>query len=408
MKRKNKKVQLTMLSKIIIGVAAVIAAGTITVSAMAACGVFSSKNDSLNTTAPINNSSKDVSSTEHKEPATVNILGVGDNLIHSSLYKQASARSNNGGYDFDYVYKDVEDIIKAADIACVNQEGPIDKTKDPSNYPLFNTPYQNGEKLVKLGFDVVNMANNHCLDKGSSGLVNTIAFWRSQSVVSTGLYLNEAETNDIKTIEKSGIKFAFLGYTEQTNGLKLSADSNAVIGKFDDQLMEKQIKAAKKVADVVVVYAHWGNEYAFKPTDKQQEYANKLVNWGADIIFGQHPHVLQPIEYVQRDDGTKGLVVYSLGNFISGMHEASTVPGGAVNVSVTKDFDTNKTTISAVKFIPLITQYEMGVKNIRIIKWSNYTKELAAAHGTQAFDKAWSYNYAQNVFNTVIGSEFLK
>lgn len=138
-------------------------------------------NDSQSTTA------------DTREPVSVNILAVGDNLIHGVIYNQAHARSATGGYDFTYAYKNVASTVAAADISIINQETIIDPEKAPSTYPCFNSPTELGDEMVKIGFDVFNIANNHSLDKGESGLRNAIKFWKSKNVVFCGAYLDEED-----------------------------------------------------------------------------------------------------------------------------------------------------------------------------------------------------------------------
>ena len=138
-----------------------------------------------------------------REPVSVNILAVGDNLIHGVIYNQAHARSATGGYDFTYAYKNIASTVASADISIINQETIIDPEKAPSTYPCFNSPTEHGDEMVKIGFDVFNIANNHSLDKGESGLRNAIKFWKSKNVVFCGAYLDE---EDYKTIPTNTVK----------------------------------------------------------------------------------------------------------------------------------------------------------------------------------------------------------
>lgn len=113
---------------------------------------------------------------EKKEPVKISMLSVGDNLIHDGIYEQAKKRSKNGGYDFSYAYKNIASTVEKADLATINQETIIAKSYEPSGYPLFNSPQEVGEEVKKIGFDVVNLANNHMLDKGAKGLSEAIDF----------------------------------------------------------------------------------------------------------------------------------------------------------------------------------------------------------------------------------------
>lgn len=171
-------------------------------------------------------SSEEESSEPVPEPTSVRLIGFGDDLIHVSIFKQAKARATDGGYDFSYAYEPIKDVIQLADIASINQETVMAKDKAPSGYPLFNTPQELAGCLADLGFDVANLANNHVMDQGESGLKSTLDLWDSiPSVLTTGAYQNEEDFEDIRTLERNGITFSFLGMTELTNGLSLPSDT---------------------------------------------------------------------------------------------------------------------------------------------------------------------------------------
>ena len=191
---------------------------------------------------------------DSREPVSVNILAVGDNLIHGVIYNQAHARSTTGGYDFTYAYKNIASTVASADISIINQETIIDPEKAPSTYPCFNSPTELGDEMVKIGFDVFNLANNHSLDKGESGLRNAIKFWKSKNVVFCGAYLDEEDYKTIPTNTVKGIKFAYVGLTEPTNGLSLPEGSETVLmlGADEDRI-EKRVKAASGISDMTVV-----------------------------------------------------------------------------------------------------------------------------------------------------------
>lgn len=333
---------------------------------------------------------------EHPDPVSVRLIGVGDNLIHPAIYQQAAKRANNEGYDFAYAYHNIRELLAEADITSINQETVMAEGRPLSGYPQFNSPQELGTYLTEtLGFDVVNMANNHCLDMGESGLQSTLDFWDTQPAVHTGVYRDEADAAKLRLVERNGVTFAFLGMTESLNGLSLPADSPLIIvGTQDEERIEQMIRQAKEQADVVVVNAHWGTEYTTDPTSAQTALAEKMINWGADIILGHHPHVIQPVEYITRHDGTRGVVAYSLGNFISAQNTGWRMLGGALDVTVTKNFETDAIELTKVQFIPLVTHYEGDCSNVRIYRLADYTDEMAQTHGVRAgktpdFSVAW-------------------
>ena len=206
---------------------------------------------------------------------SITILGAGDDLIHGSIYKQARQRTGGTGYDFTPVYAHVADQIKSADIAVVNQETPLaGKVLAPSDYPLFNSPTEVGDALVNIGFDVINHANNHILDKGEKGIKATLDYWDTKPVKVVGVYRNDEDLENIRIVESKGIKTAHIGITEMTNGLYLPAGSQYRIVYTDDTgLIQHLIRKAKSMADVVVVSVHWGTENTYTLTDKQKALA---------------------------------------------------------------------------------------------------------------------------------------
>ena len=252
------------------------------------------------------------STTQQELLSKVSFVAVGDNLIHDTIYEQAAARSS-GGYDFSYAYENVAPLIKAPDVAILNQETIISTEHNVSSYPMFNSPVEVGEEMLKIGFDVFNIATNHSLDCGEKGLISAINYWKSKNVITTGAYLNSVEQQKVAVGEVNGVKIAYLGFTESTNGLSLPKDSEVVLVKASDEtLLQQKIMKAREVADFVIVNAHWGNEYTHEPTTEQRELAKKLASWGADVIIGTHPHVIQPVEYIENSDGRRTLVARQL------------------------------------------------------------------------------------------------
>ncbi|MBQ2774641.1 MAG: CapA family protein [Clostridia bacterium] len=366
---------------------------------------------SINQTAPAGGeveTTAEQTTEQRKEPTSVNILAVGDNLIHAVIYNQANRRSANGGYDFSYAYENIADTIAAADISIINQETIIDPTKAPATYPCFNSPVELGDEMVKIGFDVFNLANNHSLDKGQSGLREAIKYWDAKDVVHCGAYLDEEDYKTIPTNTVNDIKFAYVGLTEPTNGLSLpdGAETILMLGA-DEERIEARVKAAAEISDMVIVNIHWGVEYTHTPTDRQHELAQKLADWGADIIVGTHPHVIQPVEYVKATDGRDVLVIYSLGNFISAQDRGPRMLGGMMHITVTKDYETEKTTVTNAKFTGVVTHYDAGFSNVRVYNLSDYTAELANKHGVRSTTPSFSLEYLNSIVTDVIDEKFL-
>ena len=348
------------------------------------------------------------STTQQELLSKVSFVAAGDNLIHDTIYEQAAARSS-GGYDFSYAYENVAPLIKAPDVAILNQETIISTDHNVSSYPMFNSPVEVGEEMLKIGFDVFNIATNHSLDCGEKGLISAINYWKSKNVITTGAYLNSEEQQKVAVGEVNGVKIAYLGFTESTNGLSLPKDSEVVLVRASDEtLLQQKIMKAREVADFVIVNAHWGNEYTHEPTTEQRELAKKLASWGADVIIGTHPHVIQPVEYIENSDGRRTLVAYSLGNFISAQNRGPRMLGGMMHITVTKDYQKNTTEVTKAKFTGTVTHYDSGFSNVRVYNLADYTDALASRHGVRSTTPSFSLNYLNSLLHDVVSDEFLE
>lgn len=347
------------------------------------------------------------------EYATVSIAAVGDNLIHSSIYKQAAARASDGGYDFGFAYENVEDIIRRADMAIINQETLICNGEyEPSTYPRFNSPPELGDHMLSIGFDVFTMANNHTLDKGTDGLTACLDYWDSrESAVVCGAYRNAEDRANIRTAEFEGVTFSFLSYTESLNGLSLPADSELSIGDaYDIDTMISEIKAAEEISDVTVVALHWGVENSDMISDYQRTTAKQLADAGADIIIGNHPHVLRDIEEIEREDGSVTLCAYSLGNFISAQSVGQNLIGGILEFDVSIRTDENadpneQPIIDNIELIPVITHYDGNYQDVRLYPLSEYTRDMADAHGVKNMS-IFGYDYIFEVLKRNINEKY--
>jgi len=169
------------------------------------------------------------------EFSSVNMLAVGDNLIHKPIYEQAKARTTDGSYDFMPVYQNLADIVSAADIAVINQETMMAESFDVSTYPCFNTPTVMAGQLASLGFDVLTIANNHMLDKQSKGLIETLDLINATpGLTAAGAFHSSDEYSQIKPVTVNGISFVFLSYTEHTNGITIPEEKESYIVYLDE------------------------------------------------------------------------------------------------------------------------------------------------------------------------------
>ena len=233
-------------------------------------------------------------------PAHATLLAVGDNLIHDVIYWQAKT---DDGYDFLPAYQAVAPLIQQADLSFINQETPVVAENPPASYPLFNSPVQLADSLQQLGFDIVNLANNHMLDQHAAGLQSTLSLMQEHFEPQGAVIgVNGA----VPVVERNGIRFGFAAFTQHTNGIPLPQDKQEMITYTDQtERMQQQIEQLEQTADLTVVSVHWGEENSTTPTDYQRELAQQLTEWGADLIIGTHPHVLQPVEEITSPNGNR-------------------------------------------------------------------------------------------------------
>lgn len=339
------------------------------------------------------------------------LVAVGDNLIHDVIYYQAAKRTDDGSYDFIPVYEQVKEQISGADLAYINQETQMAGSMEPSTYPMFNTPVEMAKNLAELGFDVINLANNHMLDKGVQGLGETIELLRKTEGISAiiGAYDRSGEYGEPVIIEKNDIKFGFVGFAQQTNGLRLPKDyENMIIYTDNTDEMYNRIQMLRDEADVVIVSVHWGDEGFNKPNKYQRELAQQFADWGVDIVIGTHPHVLQPVEYLNGENGSTTIVFYSLGNFVSAQIDPANLIGGVAKITAEKNHTTGEITLSVPEMDFVITHYGSGFRDLHLIPLENYTDELAAQHGVVLkYGKTFNLDYIRNFISETVDSRFL-
>ncbi|NLY81114.1 MAG: CapA family protein [Lysinibacillus sp.] len=266
---------------------------------------------------------------------TASIAAIGDVLLHNSVYEDAYIGNNQ--YDFSKMFQYVKPYLENADITVANSESIIGgKELGLSSYPKFNSPYEIGDTLKDAGVDVVNMANNHTLDRGEAAIVNATNYWNQLGITYVGTAISEEEAEQIKTITKNNIVFSFLGYTYGTNGLVAPVGKEYFVNYIDLEKMKSDIERAKVVSDVIVVNLHMGVEYERHFNEEQQQIAQSLADFGAHIVFAHHPHVLQPAKWYEGEKGNKTFVIHSLGNFLSGQDQLYRRIGAILQLDVKK------------------------------------------------------------------------
>ncbi|MFR8759784.1 MAG: CapA family protein [Negativibacillus sp.] len=311
-------------------------------------------------------------------PTHATLLAVGDNLIHDVIYWQAKT---DDGYDFFPAYQAVAPLIQQADLSFINQETPVVAENPPASYPLFNSPVQLADSLQQLGFDIVNLANNHMLDQHAAGLQSTLSLMQEHFEPQGAVIgVNGA----VPVVERNGIRFGFAAFTQHTNGIPLPQDKQEMITYTDQtERMQQQIEQLEQTADLTVVSVHWGEENSTTPTDYQRELAQQLTEWGADLIIGTHPHVLQPVEEITSPNGNRATVLYSLGNFISAQADRANLVGAIAQIEVEKDPSTEKITIHPPQLQPVVTCYQAGMRNCTCFPFATTPGSLPTNAGSR-------------------------
>ncbi len=348
---------------------------------------------------------------DEPDETRLSFVAVGDNIIHQAIIDDAERLAHERGkgerYYFDSMYENFYDVLHSADISFVNQETMVaGDSFQIMGYPNFNTPREIISTLERYGIDVVNLATNHALDLRGKGLLNCIEEFENSSITSIGAYKNKADEENIRIIEKDGIKIAFLAYTYGTNGYTAGEGySDLRVPIINADKMTRDVEKAKELADLVFVSMHWGEENWFEVSSAQKNAAQVLVDAGVDVIVGTHPHVLQEIKWKERPDGGKTLIAYSLGNFISTMHPPKNMFGGLLSFDIVKNNE--GLSIENVLLTPTMTHYSLTRDSLKVYYLEDYSEELYRQHGTTLQEAGWSYERIINKVKETISSEFL-
>ncbi len=284
------------------------------------------------------------------------ILAVGDLMTHGP---QISSAKTADGYDFTSCFAPVASRVAAADLAIGNLETVLGGAeRGYTGYPTFNAPDSYAEALVAAGFDVLTHANNHSLDRGASGLVRTRDVLDRLGVLTTGTARTAAEAEEILVADIRGVKVAILAYTYGMNGFQPPSDKPWMINVLVERKMTADVKRARELGtDLVIVSIHNGVEYQRQPSASQESLERAMIDAGADVVLGSHPHVIQPMEIVQaeHEDGTSrtAFIIHSLGNFVSNQRERFRDTGLLLQFGFEKNLKTGVTELVSVEYVPV-------------------------------------------------------
>lgn len=339
--------------------------------------------------------------TELVEIQKIRLLMLGDNLMHMGVVR--TGEQPDGSRNYDFLFEPIKEYLALADIKMINQETIFGGNNlGFSGFPYFNSPTEVGDAIVNAGFNVVLQASNHSADQGIKGINHCISYWEQYpDVLMTGIYKNVDEENqDIGLIAIDGVTFAILNYTYSPNlaalpkeiqghlGMLCNWDKSTGLINFTtlhpDVLTD--IATAEQMADVVIVCPHWGTEYTFVPSSYQQKFAKQMTEAGADLIIGTHPHVVQPVEWIESENGNQALCYYSLGNYVSTQQDEEPMLEAMAWVTFVVEEDSVEILEEETGAIPMVCQYTSGpVRHQNVYFLDEYTEELAASHGIHAF-----------------------
>lgn len=355
-------------------------------------------------TVPSSSEPETTEPTEPEEPVfeeyDISLMALGDNLMHMGIVR--TGFQSDGTLDYSFLFQNIQEFIDAADIRVTNQE-TIFGGNDLgfSGFPHFNSPQEVGDAIAAAGFNVVLHATNHAADQGVDGIKNCVSYWETQpGILMTGIRSEKEETPAIPLITIKDITFAVLNYTYGPNMGTLSSNLRGRLdmlcaydennGAIDFTSLNPKvlddIRTARELADIVIVFPHWGTEYQSKPSTYQKKWAVEMTEAGADLIIGTHPHVPQPVEWVTSENGNRALCYYSLGNYVSTQKEGLCMleEMAWVTFHVTEDgvFLSEENT----GVIPMVCHYTYGpvhLENVYLLE--DYTEEMALRHGIRRY-----------------------
>jgi len=335
----------------------------------------------------------------HFRESYLTIVAAGDNLFHDVMIRDGEEGN------FEPIYREIQPLVQAADIAFINQETLLaGKDYDFSGYPRFNSPQKIGRAIAAAGFNVINHATNHIMDKGEKAITATLDFWDTINRITVlGIHRSEEERSFPVLIVKNNITIGFLGYTYGTNGIPVPREKPFLVSLINTEIMEKEIDALRPLCDFLVVSMHWGDEYNHNPVKEQENFAAFLAEHRVDLVIGHHPHVLQSIEYILRPDGRFMLCFYSLGNLVSAQTQNPTLLGALAYIRIKKTGpapggkEPDGIIFMDAGAIPIVTHYEKDFTEFKVYPLYDYSDELLDKHWKNQGKKELTMDYLSNL-----------
>lgn len=311
---------------------------------------FKNDNNSNTTTNSAKEQQNHQSTNQNKK--RVRVIATGDMIPHDAINQEA--KQTDGSYEYSQMYGDMKKYFDNSDVRFCNQTVLGGGTEfGISGYPKFNSPTEFARDMAELGCNVINTGSNHVNDFSQNVISASVSAWDGLPGVKAvaGANRSPEEMNRVRYFEIKGIKFAFVSYTTYTNEPSPNGYS---VTMYSDSLAKKQLAEARQNADIVIASLRWGTEYSASVNTSQKSLAPKLANYGADIILGHGPHVLEPVEKIKLDDGREAIVWYSLGNFLN----AQLDPPSLFNGIATMDINPDTKKIETAEYVPVYMHYE--------------------------------------------------
>ncbi|MGI6755070.1 MAG: CapA family protein [Atopobiaceae bacterium] len=342
----------------------------------------------------------------------ISLMMVGDILKHGTV-TQSGAQAD-GSYNFDHIFAHTKSYFEPYDIRVVNQETPAAGPElGLSGYPSFNAPYEYNDAIANAGFNVVLKASNHSMDVGLPGIHNELAYWQENYPdvhtigVKDRLADDTSSAYDPYVFEKDGFKVALLNMTYGLNGYANQQDAVALLDTAHTEEISSAIRAAKDQADIVIVFPHWGQEYLLSPTEEQRAWAEFFAQEGVDAVVGDHPHVIEPVELLERPDGKKMPVFWSVGNFISNQNNNENLVGGMATLVLKKD--RRGAWVDTCSFLPVVCHKGSG-STFTTYLLKDYTDELAQTNigaftNNSSATREWAKDFCQEVLGEAFNPE---
>ncbi len=341
-------------------------------------------------------------------PKSLRVVMVGDMLMHDKAIE--SGHQEDDTYNYDAIFAHTNRAFKNADISIVNEEAIIGGEElGLSGYPNFNVGYEVGDALVEAGFNVICNATNHVYDMHEQGILNTLDFWETNYPEINVVGIHHADDPDpLCLIDYGDITIGILNYTDIMNYDSLSLSETTVdrLTSATADSVKQDLTRADELADFVIVIPHWGTEYQTTVSEDQRYWANLFLENGVDLVIGSHPHVIEPVEWLEDDKGHQMLCYYSLGDFVeysdseyAGMYKCAL---GAM-ADVTLSIEDGEVSIDKYGVEPTIVQMGEGYGETTVYFLKEYTQELLEENYMHKVDSAFTIENCKELCRQVFG-----